>query len=164
MIVNPTIIAKPKIELREKLSQGIFPLESFDIAVVQYTPHILIYSHFHLLPQWLSHRNVVWWPKWMPWIPLFWVLAMVVVQCGCFAISFASRIVYYNILPMSIRLCWIRGTHQIRILQVYSFFVWSLFRWWHIRYIVCDSIISWLPHWYPFRFADWSQTMVAPFD
>jgi len=88
VIFNPTIIAEPQIEFREEFVHGICWLEWFDFVVFQSTPEMLIYPCFGLLAKWLSLLKVMCGPKWMPWIPLFWVLAMLVVQSSCFAICF----------------------------------------------------------------------------
>jgi len=101
------------------------------------------------------------WLRILPWNPLFWVLAMLVVQSSCFAICFPSHIFHSNYLRISLHLCWIRGTCQIQLLVVYSFIVRSIFRWWRTRYIVCGKIISWLAHQWPFRCMDWSQTIMG---
>jgi len=50
--------------------------------------------------------------------------------------AFPPRVLHSNYLPMSPRLCWIRGKSQIRFLGVNRFFVGSIFRWWCSRYIV----------------------------
>jgi len=55
---------------------------------------------------------------------------MLDVQCSCFAICFPSHIMNSNYLPMSRRLCCIRGTCYIFLLGVYCFLVRSIFRWW----------------------------------
>jgi len=81
------------------------------------------------------------------------------IQLLCHMLS--PRIFHSNYLPMSPRLCWIRGTCQIRLLGVYCFFVGSIFRWWCTRYIVHGWIISWLAHRWPFRWTDWCRTMMA---
>jgi len=49
---------------------------------------MLLYPSFRLLAKWFNLLKVVYWLKKMPWIPLFWVLAMLVVQSSCFAICF----------------------------------------------------------------------------
>jgi hypothetical protein len=43
------MIAKPKIEFREEVLQGICRLGGFDFEVVQFTYEMLIYPGFHLL-------------------------------------------------------------------------------------------------------------------
>jgi len=98
-----------------------------DVVVVQSIRQILTYPRFHFLAKWLSLLKVVCWLKWILWIPLFWVLAMLVVQSRYLAIYFPFCIFHSNFLPMNIRLCWIRGTSQIRLLGVYSFFVRRIF-------------------------------------
>jgi len=97
---------------------------------------MLIDPRFRLLAKWSSLIKVVCWLKRMPRIPLFWLLLMLVVQSSCFAIYFPPCIFHSNYLSMSPRLCWIRGTWQIRRLGVYCFFVRSIFRWWRTSYIV----------------------------
>ena len=164
MIYNPTIIAKPEFELSVELSQVIRWLEWFDFELVQSTPRMLIYPCFCLLAKWLSLLKVVCWLKWMRWIPLCWVLAMLVVQSSCFAISFPPCIFHSNCLSMSLCLCWIRSTCQIRLLGLYSFFVRSIFMWWCTRYIAYGQIIIWLAHQWPFRCTDSSRTMMAGVD
>jgi len=104
------------------------------------------------------------WLRRMEWITLFWVLAMLVVESSCFALCFPFRIIHPNYLPRSLRLCWIRGTYQIRLLGVHSFIVGSSFRWWCPRYIVCGLIFSWLVDQWQFRCTDQSQTMMARVD
>jgi len=108
LIINPTIIARPEIVLRQDLPQFICWLEWFDLALVQSMPQMLIYPQFPLLAKWLSLLKVVCWLKWMPWIPLFWVLGMLVVQSSCFAICFPPRIFHSNFLTLSVCLSWIR--------------------------------------------------------
>jgi len=83
-----TIIAKPRIQFKEDFSHGIYRLEGFDFEGIQSTPEMLIYPGFRLLAEWSSLVKLICRPKWMPWIPLFWVLAMLVVQSSCFAIRF----------------------------------------------------------------------------
>jgi len=161
MSFNPKIIAEPKIEFWEELLQSICRLKWFDYEGVQSMPQMLIDPRFRLLEEWLRLLEVVCWLTWMPWIPLFWVLAMLGVQSSCFAICCPPRIFHSNYLPMSPRLCSIRGTCQIRLLGVYCFFVGSIFRWWCTRYIVHGWIISWLAHRWPFRWTDWCGTMMA---
>jgi len=164
MIFNPMIIAEPKIKFREELSQGIRWLECFEFEVVQSMPEMLIDPRFRVLAEGLILLKVVCWPICMPWIPLFWVLAMLIVQSSWFAICFPTCIFHSNYLPMSHCLCWIRGTCQIRLLGFYSFFVRSIFRWWYTRYIFYVWIISWLAHQWSFRCTYWSWTMMARVD
>jgi hypothetical protein len=90
---SPTIIAKPEIEFREELSHSICWLEVLDFEIVQSTPEMLIYARFCFLAEGFSLQKVVWGLKWtLPWILLFWVLAMLVVQSCCFAICFPPQI------------------------------------------------------------------------
>jgi len=89
---------------------------------------------------------------------------MLVVQSSFFAICFPSCIFHSNNLPMSLCLCWIRGTGHIRLLGVYSVFIGSICRSWSTRYIVYEEIISWLADWWPFRHTSWSWTMMAGVD
>ena len=56
------------------------------------------------------------------------------IQLLCHMLS--PRIFHCNHLTISLCLCWIRSTCQIRLLGVYSFFVRSILRWWRTRYIV----------------------------
>jgi len=108
--------------------------------------------------------NIECWMKWMPCIPLLWVLAMLVVQTSWFAICFSQCICYSNYLPLSLCRCWISSTDQVRMLGVTSFFIQSIFRWWSTRYIFHRYIISTLAHQWPFGCTDWSQKMMAPVD
>jgi len=48
-----------------------------------------------------------------------------------------------NYIPISICLCWTRGTGEIRLLRVYRFGVGSIFRWWCTWYIAYESILNW---------------------
>jgi len=143
VIFNPTIIAEPEIEFRDKLSHGISWVEGFDFEICQSTPEMLIYPWFRLLAKRLSLLKVVCRPKWMLWIPLFWVLSMLVVQSSCIAMRFPPCIFHSNYLPMSFCLCRIRGTGEIRLLRVYRFFAGSSLRWWCTRYIAYEEIINW---------------------
>jgi len=143
MTFNPTIIAEPKIEFRQELSHGICWLEWFDFEVFLSTPGMSIYPGFRLLAKRLSLLKVVCGPKWMAWIPVFWVLAMHVVQSSCFSICFPPHIFHSNYLPMTLCLCWIRGTGEIGLLRVDRFFVGSILRWWCTRNIVFELIINW---------------------
>jgi len=93
-------------------------------------------SKLNLLGNRLSQLKVVCRPKCMPWIPLFWVLSMLVVQSSWFAIRFPSHIFQSNYLPMTLCLCWIRCTGEIRLQRLYWFFVESIFRGRHTRYVV----------------------------
>jgi len=68
---------------------------------------------------------------------------MLVVQSSCFAICCPPRIFQSNNLPMSLCLCWIRGTGEIRLLRVDRFFVGSIFRWWLTWYAVYEWIVNW---------------------
>jgi hypothetical protein len=78
----------------------------------------------------------------MPWIPLFCVLAILVVQSSCFALGYPSHIIYSNYQPVSLLLCWISGTCEFSHLGVYVFFVRRIFIWWRTRYFVNGWIIS----------------------
>jgi len=152
------------MEFGEEFSEGICRVKWFSFEVVQSTPQLLIDSRFCLLAKWLSQLKVVCWLKWMPWIPLFWVLLMLVVEFSCFAICVHPCIFHSNYMPMSLCLFWIRGPYQIRPLGVYCFFVRSIFRWWCTRNIVYGYIISWLAYRWPFRCTNWSQTIMARVD
>jgi len=121
---------------------------------------MLIYLHFRLAT-WLRLLNIMCWLKWMPWIPLFWVLAMLVVDFSCFAICTPHHSLHCNYLPTSLCLHLIRGTCQKRFLWVHSFFVGRILRWWCTRYIVNGKIFSWQAHEWPLRCTDWSWTMSA---
>jgi len=136
VIFNPTVIATTEIEFKVELSWGIGWVESFDFEVVQSTPEMLINPGCPLLAKPLSLLKVVCGPKWMPWIPLFWVLSMLVVQFSSFTISFPPHIFHSNYLPMIFCLGWIRGIGEIRLLRVYRFFIGSILQWWCTRYIV----------------------------
>jgi len=81
--------------------------------------------------------------RWIPWIPLFWMLATLVVQCSCFAICFPPHILHSNYLSNSSCLFWIRGTCQIMIMGTCSFFVGSSFRWWS-HHIHCQWVDNFL--------------------
>jgi len=134
-------MAESDIEFREELSHGICWLEGFELEVVLSTAEKLIYPWFWLLVEQLSLLKVVCRPKWMPWMPVFWVLSMLVVQSSCFPISFPPRIVHSTYLSMRICLCWIRGSGEIGLLRVYRFFVGSIFGWWCTQYVVYEYII-----------------------
>jgi len=163
MIFNRSIIAKPKFQFSEELSQGICWLKWFNFDVVQSMPQRFIYQKWCLLAKLGSLMSVVCSPNLMPSIPLFWVLAMLVVQSSCFAICFPPSIFQSNYLPMSLYLCWIRGTCNIRLLGVNSFFLGSIIRWWWwcTRYIVHWYIIGQLAHEWRFRCTDWNRRMMA---
>jgi len=125
MSFNPTIITEPIIKIRHVLCQCICWLKWFDFEFVQSMPQMLIYPPICSLPKWFCLVNVVRWPQWMPWIPSFWVLEMLVVSSSYVAIPFLPSIFHSNYLPMSLGLCWSRGTGQIRLQGVDSFFVGS---------------------------------------
>jgi len=125
-----------QIQFREEVLQGICWLHWFNSEVVQSTLQMLNYPCFHLLDHWLRLFKVMCWLKWMPWIPLFWVLAMLVVQSCCFAICFPNSIFHSNYVPMSRCRCWIWGTCQIRLWEFYHPFIRSIFGWWCTRDIV----------------------------
>jgi len=128
--------SKHEINVREWLSLCIDWLGLFDFGVVQLKPQMLIYPQFRLLAIWVSQYQVVCRIKWMLWNPLFWVLAILVVQSSCFAINFPSRIFHskYILILICPGLIW--GTHQIET----SVGLWYLhadyFRSWFTRYIV----------------------------
>ena len=108
----------------------------FTLHILSNTPGGFQWLKYILLM--LSLLNVMCGPKWMPWIPLFWVLLMLVVQSSCFAIHFPPHIFHSNYLPMRLCLGWIRGTGEIRLLRVYWFFVGSILRWWCTWYVVYE--------------------------
>jgi len=101
MIFSPISIAEPKIESKEERLYSIWWLKWFDNEVIQSVPHILIYPRFSLLAKWLSQLKVVCWPRWMPWIQLFWVLARLVVRSCCLPICFPPCIFHSNYMRMS---------------------------------------------------------------
>ena len=55
----------------------------------------------------------------------------------------SPRIFQSNYLPMSFCLGWIRGTAEVRLLRVDSFFVGSIIRLWCTLYFVYQSILYW---------------------
>ena len=126
--------ARNRVERGSFAGYLVFAMNRF--WIVQSMPEILLNPHCRLLDTWLSLLKVVYWLKSMPWIPLFCILAMLVVQSSCFAICFPLRVFDSNYLPMSVRLCFIRGTCQIRHPGVYSFFVGSISRRWLTTHIV----------------------------
>ena len=150
---------------QNEVQRGIYArhlvIGMIQFEVVQSMPQMLINAHFCFLAKWLSLWKVVCLQKSKPWIPLFWVLVMRVVQSSCFAICSPSHIIHTNYLPMSLCLGWIRGTCHIRLLGVYSFFIRSIFRWWHTKYHGYRSITSGLAHRWPFSCTNWCQTTMA---
>jgi len=90
VIFNPTIISKAEIKLREEISQAICRVEWSIIDVYQSRPQMEINRHINLLAKWLRLLKVMCRSKSMPWIPLFWVLLMLVVQSSCFPICIPS--------------------------------------------------------------------------
>jgi hypothetical protein len=88
IIFNPTIIGQPKIQCTDELSYSIWWLKSFDVEDVQCSPCMLMYPRLFFLAEWLSLWNVMCCLKRITWIPLFWVLVMLIVQSSCFAIWF----------------------------------------------------------------------------
>jgi hypothetical protein len=129
VIFNATIIAEAKIAFREEFSQGICRLEALDLEVDQSTPEMLIYPGFRFLAKQLSRLKGVCRATRMPWIPLFWVLVMRVVQSNRFAICCPPCIFHFNYLPLSFCLYWIRGSGEIWLMKVCTFFIGSIFRW-----------------------------------
>ena len=95
-----------------------------------------ICAQFSLQAKWSSLLQVVCWPKWMPWIRLIGVLAMLVIQSSCFAICFSRQNFHSNYLTLSPCCCWSRSICQSRLLGVYSIFIGSTFSWWGTWYIV----------------------------
>jgi hypothetical protein len=129
-------------QAQNRFQRGDF-VEHLHIEIIQFwsvqsTPQTLINLHCHLLAEWLSLLKVMCWLNRMPWISLFWVFVMLVVQSSCIAICFPPGIFHSNYLPMSPCLCWIRNTSQIRLLGVYRFVFGSIFRWWCTMYIVYE--------------------------
>jgi hypothetical protein len=76
-----------------------------------------------LLVNQLSLLKVVCGLKLIPWIPVFWVLAILVVQSSCFAIRVALHIFHSHYLPMSHYHDCIIGTGEIKLLRVNWFCV-----------------------------------------
>jgi len=138
IIFNQSIIAKPKIEFREEHSQGICWLKWSDFEVFQSTPEMIIYHCFRVLAKRLNPLKVVCVPQWIPWIPLFVVLSILIVQFSCLAIRFPPRMFHSKYLPMSLCLCWIWGTGEIMLLRVYRFVVGSIFKVWRTWYVVIE--------------------------
>ena len=101
------------------------------------------------------------WPKWMPWIRLFWVLGMLVVQSRYITMLFSPGISHSDYLPMIFSLGWIRSTCHISILGVYSFVIGSIFRSSRMTYIVNGTIISSAAHRRPLRCTDKCWPMIA---
>lgn len=99
--------------------------------------------------------------KWMPSISLFWVFALLIVQCSDFAICIPPGIVHSNNLPICFCWCRIRGTHQIRLLAVDTFFVGSILKRQGTWYNVWGWVISWLACRRQVRCNDWRQNMMA---
>jgi hypothetical protein len=71
VIINPTIIAEPEIELRVDFLHGICRLERFGFEVVQSMPEISTDPGICLLAKPLSLLKVMCGPKRMARIPLF---------------------------------------------------------------------------------------------
>lgn len=131
--------------------------------MVQWMPQILIDPHFCVPHMWLNLFNIVFWPNWMPQIPWFWVVVMVVIQSRSIVLCFPPNILHSKSLLTSTHLCWVRCTCQIEILGVNCIFVGSIFSWWRTSHIVYGYIISWLTQWWQLRCTDGCQPMMTRF-
>ena len=155
---------KPEFQFREEQLLETCSFKWPDYEVVQSMPQMLIFWCFHMLVESESLLTVICWLEWMPWIPLFWIFAMLVVQSSWVAICFPPHICHSNYRSFNLWLYSIRGTCWIRRLVVYCIFIESILTWWSTSNIVYGFIISWVAHWWHFRWTDWIQLVLAQVD
>jgi len=114
VIFNWTVIARPNIQDREELLQVISRLEQVSFEVLQCTTSMLLYTSFCLQANQLSLLNVECGLKCMAWIPLCWVLSVLVDETSSVAIPshplhFAPQLPLYQLLSGLVQAC--RSVH-----------------------------------------------------